>query len=69
MPSDHRLEGSKDDEEKCGSSLVWRNILRMREPQTVTALQHRVQTSYHSKASEMCSAVDEVRWLRRCSRL
>lgn len=69
MPSDHRLEGSKDDEEGCGPLLVWRNILRMREPQTVTALQHRVQTSCQSKASEMCSAVDEVYWLRSCSRL
>lgn len=69
MPSDHRLEGRKDDEEECGPLLVWRNILRMREPQTVTALQHRVQTLCHSRASEMCSAVDEIYWLRIRSRL
>lgn len=52
MPSDHRLEWRKDDEEECGPLLVWRNILRMREPQTVTALQHRVQTLCHSKARQ-----------------
>lgn len=30
MPSDHRLEGGKDDEEKFGPLLAWRDILRMR---------------------------------------
>lgn len=49
MPSDHRLEGSKDDEVKCGLLLAWRNILRMREAQTVTAVQHRIRLRVSSR--------------------